>query len=155
MVLKGGDVGVGHRRRHQRALNLRARGVGGMHDAPGGVAPLASEVEGAGGVAGELGAKAGELQNVARALAAHNIHGAAQDGKGGGGKRGGGGVRQGRGGTCSRDLKHMLPEPDTKQRVAGTVCGKTTQKEQRRNARGPRKGEGVKEAANWGLTCGR
>lgn len=71
--LPDADVRVRADGGHERALDLGARGVGGVHNAGVGVPALAGEVEGAGGVGAELGAEAGEVLDGGGALGAHNL----------------------------------------------------------------------------------
>jgi hypothetical protein len=112
-------------------------------------------------VPGELGAESGELQNVARALAADNIHGTAQDWEGGRRKarrRGSGragGATDGQAG--ARQPSERL-EAHSRARSSklghGLLQGKAEgTKTESERALGREKG--VKKAANWGLTCGR
>jgi hypothetical protein len=83
VVLEEGDAARRPRRREQRALDLGARRVGGVHDAAPAVAALAREVEAAGRVAAEGGAEARKLEHARGALAADDA-----DSPGGGERRG-------------------------------------------------------------------
>jgi len=78
------DVGVRVRSGQQRALNLLARHVRGVHDAARAVPALLGEVQAAVLVAREAGAHLHQLHDARGALLAHHLHGPGGEGGDGG-----------------------------------------------------------------------